>query len=365
MNRSARVSGSPRSKPISLLDRPHAEARALLATGAPVFLCVNPVEYHGPHLSLHNDAIVSKALATAMHARLRIAHPEWPLLYGGDLEVGVEPASGPGSRHTSFAIARSLIREACRALVELGVERVVVLTFHGSPLHNLAIESGLRLLERSGVRAIAPMPLLLEQLVTLDPERLRALDVEDAFATVVDEDERRAVRDGLALDFHAGFFETSVALHCAPGSVSAAFRKLPPCPVFRADPRMLAVARVARAAGRTRLADELGFVAHGLGWYALRPFPGYTGRPHLASAEAGRVLVERIVERFVAATDDVFAGRAARPRPVLEWIAAASLGGRVGAVHVPTEAVVAEGDAYAWSADGRESPSRSEADALG
>ena len=37
------------------LSMPHAEAREALATGAPVFLCVNPVEYHGPHLSLRQD----------------------------------------------------------------------------------------------------------------------------------------------------------------------------------------------------------------------------------------------------------------------------------------------------------------------
>ena len=32
-----------------LLDLPHAKAQALLASGAPVYLLVNPVEYHGPH----------------------------------------------------------------------------------------------------------------------------------------------------------------------------------------------------------------------------------------------------------------------------------------------------------------------------
>ena len=42
----------------------------LLATGAPVFLCVNPVEYHGPHLSLHNDRLISEGVA-------RVAKQVW------------------------------------------------------------------------------------------------------------------------------------------------------------------------------------------------------------------------------------------------------------------------------------------------
>ena len=34
----------------NLLDLPHSRARSLLSRGAPVYLPVNPVEFHGPHL---------------------------------------------------------------------------------------------------------------------------------------------------------------------------------------------------------------------------------------------------------------------------------------------------------------------------
>ena len=44
---------------LELFDLPHGRARALLDRGVPVFLTVNPVEYHGPHLSLHNDRLIS------------------------------------------------------------------------------------------------------------------------------------------------------------------------------------------------------------------------------------------------------------------------------------------------------------------
>src|SRR6059036_3692253 len=107
---------------VSLFDVPHTEARKLVQSGAPVYLTCNPVEYHGPHLSLHNDKLVSRGLIEDLHGRL---NPEWPLLLASDLEIGIEPCWGLGTRHTRYQVARELILEACRALAELGARRVV------------------------------------------------------------------------------------------------------------------------------------------------------------------------------------------------------------------------------------------------
>src|SRR5205807_1521461 len=76
------------SQAISIFDLPHQDAQRLARSGAPVYLTVNPVEYHGPHLSLHNDRLVSTGIVRDLHERLRARH-DWPLLLGGDLEVGV------------------------------------------------------------------------------------------------------------------------------------------------------------------------------------------------------------------------------------------------------------------------------------
>src|SRR5258708_4696239 len=89
----------------SLFDMPHCEARALLDRGVPVFLGVNPVEFHGPHLSLHNDAIITAGLARGLHRRLAARHLDWPFVTAGELEIGVDPTRGIGTRHTSFIAA--------------------------------------------------------------------------------------------------------------------------------------------------------------------------------------------------------------------------------------------------------------------
>ena len=313
-----------------LFDLPHASLRALLETGAPVYLPVNPVEFHGPHLSLRNDFHVSEGLTRDLHARLAARHPEWPLLQASPIELGVEPAPGPGSRHTKFRELRSAVREACRALAEVGAKRVVLVTFHGAPLHAWALEAGVELLGRLGVQAFSPLNLVLEEMLTVDGGRYAA-----AFAQIENPAEREEMQRDLKTDFHAGFFETSMALHHAPQTVSPTYAALPPCPAVRPDRTFAKAARAARALGWTRLAAELELAAAGLGWQALRPFPGYTGRPHRATAAAGAVFSRAIVDRYAEAAEAVFAGKARSPRPILGWLVAASLGGRVGPQPVP------------------------------
>jgi creatinine amidohydrolase len=315
---------------ISLLDIPHQEARRLAKSGAPVYLTVNPVEYHGPHLSLHNDRLISIGIVREVHEQLAKKH-DWPLLLGADLEVGVEPCPGPGTRRTAFPVVRHLVLEACRAIAELGASKVILMTFHGAPLHNLAIEAGVELLRAAGVRAVAPFNGLLNEMLFLDSSEFAG-----AFAHVADDAERAQMMTALANDFHAGFFETSMALHYAPESVAPDYTSLPPCPDVRPDGTLALASRLARSLGADKLSRELTFAAEGIGWNALRPFPGYTGRPHRATPQAGAVFAAEIVRRYVAGIEDVFAGRAESPPPIMRWVGTLSLGGRIGNLPVPS-----------------------------
>jgi creatinine amidohydrolase len=315
-----------------LFDLPHVEASRLVRSGAPVYLTINPVEYHGPHLSLHNDRLVSTALLAQLHQRLQKTH-DWPFLVASDLEIGVEPCPGIGSRHTQYATARTVILEACRALVELGAQRVVIGTFHGSPLHNLAIDAGIQFLVENGVRAVAPFNYVLRELLMLDDVSPYA----PAFAHVADAEERAAMMAELRNDFHAGFFETSMAMHVAPDSVAPCFAQLPPCPPIRPDPALELAARTARWMGRDLLARELDFAAAGKGWNAMRPFYGYTGRPHRASAQAGEVFTRAFLETYARGVEAVLDGRERSPEPILKWVGVLSAGGRLSGLEVPID----------------------------
>lgn len=308
---------------LSPLDLPHRTVRGLLREGAPVYLPVNPVEYHGPHLSLHNDRLVADGLMRALHARLA---PEMPLLAVPDLEVGVDPVRGPGSRAVAYHVVRGLVRSACRSLLDLGASRVVLMTFHGAPLHNAALQDGVELLVSRGVRALNPLAELLRLTVQFGPE-LRA-QLEAVCETIADPAARGRMIAGLQQDFHAGFLETSLALHLAPESVAADLEQLPACPPGESWAPLLAAAGLAARLGRAELAAELRFAAWGLGWYGLRPHPGYTGEPALANAAAGRLLTDMIADRAAHLCREVFAG-APPPRPPLTWMRGLTLRGRL------------------------------------
>jgi creatinine amidohydrolase len=308
--------------------------RALLASGAPVFLPVNPVEYHGPHLSLHNDALISRGLARDMHSHLAASEGDWPFLLATDLEVGVDPCPGPGTRPTSYFQVRALVVEACRRLAELGARRVVLMTFHGSPLHSLALDAGVRWLTARGVHALAPLNLLLRAILDI-----RAEDYADAYATIRDDDERTAVMGEATSDFHAGFLETSLSLHYAPDSVDPGHTLLPPCPPVVPDAKLLAASRAARRIGRTQLASELAFAAVGTGWYAVRPFPGYTSRPRSATRDAGAIIARYMTREFAAVAGRVLAGKEAPPAPIMRWMAPLTLGGVVATMKVERDAI--------------------------
>jgi hypothetical protein len=70
---------------ISLLDLPNAEARRLLATGVPVFVPVNPVEYHGRpgghgHRAARGRRALLRAASGAPQSRLTPDGNRLPLL---------------------------------------------------------------------------------------------------------------------------------------------------------------------------------------------------------------------------------------------------------------------------------------------
>jgi creatinine amidohydrolase len=316
---------------ILLLEQSHTEARRLLKTGAPVYLTVNPVEYHGPHLSLHNDRLISRGLIRVMHAALTARGFDWPLLIANDLELGVEPCPGPGTRHTRFQRVRESVLESCRALVELGASKVVLMTFHGAPLHGIALQAGVNWLREHRVGALAPFHVVLRELLMYE----NPAEYSDTLDPIADPQDRKIMETELKYDFHAGFFETSMALHLAPSSVAPLYKTLPPCPRVTPDPKLLHASRAARALKQDMLARELELAAVGFGWTNLRPFPGYTSRPHLASAATGAAFTRRMAERYAPMADAVLRFREEPPRPIMPWLEKVSVGGRFGGAALP------------------------------
>lgn len=305
---------SKSADPINVFELPHADIRQSLTGGAPVYLTVNPVEYHGPHLSLHNDLLLSRGTILELHRKWSERF-DAPLLVASDLEMGVGPTKGPGTRAVSFKDLCHHVMNAAISLKELGAQRVVIMTFHGDPFHNLAIEQAVAWLNDNGVAALAPFHVLMREMLTVDPRKYAA-----AFNHVADPAERDRLIAALPTDFHAGFFETSLSLHYCEHTVAKNYTDLPPCPAFAPNQALQTAAKAARALGQLELSRELEFAAIGTGWHTVKPFPGYTGSPHLATKKAGALFAEALNDKFYNAMCEVFERQAARPVPIMRWL---------------------------------------------
>lgn len=306
-----------------LLDLPAPHAAELAQSGAPVVLGINPVEYHGPHLSVQNDALMAVGLARLLIEAFNEDGQDWPWLFAGEIGTGLDPVKGPGSVLAPYAEVRRGVMAHCRRIADMGARRVVLTTFHGSPLHNLVIDQGARWLAKRGIKVFAPMNLLLRELMEVSADR-----VPGAVACVADPVDRALVAERLPYDIHAGFLETSLALLLAPDTV-VGHRDVEPCPLLEPVPGPLRGSRMAASLGMRQLSRELAFMARGLAWYGMRPFRGYSGAPHLASAEAGQALVDQLMPAMFAAAKACLLGDEPNPQPLLKWVGPATLWGRI------------------------------------
>lgn len=311
---------------LRLFDLPLATIKPLTATGSPVYLTVNPVEYHGPHLSLHNDLWLSLGTVVALQdAWTRERSTTVPMLLANDLEMGVGPTPGPGSRATQPSELKRHVLRAVKALAELGAQRVVLMTFHGDPIHNLALEAGATWLRHQGIQAFCPFSVLMREMLVLNP-----WDYERAYQHIKDEPLRKMLIESLPYDLHAGFFETSLSLYVAPDSVSQDYQSLPPCPRVTPHRALRLLSRAATAARRATIAKELSFAAYGLGWHQVQPFPGYTQSPHLATEASGRVFFDALTAKMAEAMMQAFSvstgvAKARCDAPIMGWLEPALL----------------------------------------
>ncbi len=309
-----------------LLYVPHHRTRELLATGLPVHVLVNPVEYHGPHLSLGNDRILSERIARRLHTRLNTARGEnHPFLVGGVIDFGSDPTPGDGSVGITYTQLAKLVTGVCDGLIALGARRVIFHTFHGSPFHCHAIHAGIDRLAKAGIPSLSVFDLLLNAVVNYDEAHFRGL--RDTLDDPADFD---IVFPRLPFDLHAGFFETSVALDVAPDTVSDIYRTLPPCPDLDVPAPLKPVTKL--LGGLPALAREIEHTSVAMAWMKLKPFPGYTSYPSLATPEAGKFFVEQLIlPLYEEGCQQVLWGRGQAPKAQFQWLrpVAGVLGGRI------------------------------------
>jgi creatinine amidohydrolase len=234
-------------------------------------LPVGSFEQHGPYLPLATDTLVACAIAREVAA----AYPVH-LLPPVTISCSQEHAAWPGTVSISSVTLHAVVRDIAESLSRSGVDALVLVNGHGGNyvLGNVVQESNaVRDSAGNGVRmALFPAPE--------DWEAAR---------------ERAGVRTSLLSDMHAGEIETSILLHCHPELVRSGYETTD----FVAD-------------------DRRHLLTLGMSAYTES---GVIGRPSLASAEKGKLLLAALADSFepyfslVTSNDDEAAGGGSAGRP--------------------------------------------------
>lgn len=290
---------------------PHKALPKLLSENI-LFMFINPTEYHGPHLPLANDYLISRGLADRLFARLKKSGLTKKYIAAPLINIALDPTPGPGTITTTAPAFESHLRRFAEKLPGIGVKRVILMTFHGAPRHNHALQRFVKELAAGGIAALNPMNTILKKLLEYKPG-----DFPAAFNPIKDRKAREEIERHLDSDYHGGFFETSLTLALAPDSVSPEHKNLPDCPPVEIPTWQKAAIHGMRSLGQAAAARELIYAAEALAWLKLDPFPGYTGKPRFANAKSGEFFVARILDEYEAAVRSVFVDGKNPPEPVM------------------------------------------------
>jgi creatinine amidohydrolase len=239
------------------------QAREIAEEGTAIGLIpVGSLEQHGPHLPLITDTVIAEAVAAA--AADRVAEP-----------VVVAPAcpGGLSDHHLAFPGTVSLSREVFAGLLEayitgmerMGIRRIGIISGHGGNFRFIGEFARAR---------------------SEDPSRATVAGFDDleGFLQTTMEAGRRAGLHPSITDVHAGVLETSMILHLLGLDRVGDFNAV--SGLTSADPGFL---------------DAV----YEKGIHTMSP-SGVFGNPAGANAEAGRSIMEAVVEQIARWLQETF-----------------------------------------------------------
>jgi len=240
------------------------ELDALVQRGAVVLCPVGQIEEHGRHLPVDTDAVIAERVATAVAQRVE---DEMPVLVMPTLWTGYSAkavARWTGTLRVRMRVFADLVFDVCRSLIEMGLDRIVIINAHGH--HPALLETAAReIADDCGVH------IAVVNVWSMGAE---------AFSAV------RKSRPGGAI--HGGEFETSLMLYFgAPVDMSKATDE----DIMRYNSEFVPADGFA---GSKKVFWST--------WGIQESTTGIYGDPTVASADTGRVVFEAIVAntaRFV------------------------------------------------------------------
>jgi creatinine amidohydrolase len=249
----------------------------LAQAGAVVVLPISPIEEHGPHLPMGTDAMHAEFFAQMAAGVIRERSPETPVVIAPLVPLGTHVYRFMGSIFIRQRVIRDLVVDYGRSLAAAGFARFLIVSAHGGPKHMVALDEAATLLTlRHRIRTVNLTSSIIFRFLRGDLiDRISA-----ACKRPLTDDER----DVLKMDYHAGWWETSMMLWLRPELVDSSFENLPDAliPVWKARPK----SPLKPPAGQ-----------------------GYLGAPSRGNAEFAEASVRVLREEATQVIDDFLTGR--------------------------------------------------------
>ncbi|MHA1569498.1 MAG: creatininase family protein [Alphaproteobacteria bacterium] len=257
-----------------------------------VIATLSPIEVHGPHLPLGQDIYEAAALAEHTAEKVIATHPDWTCLLLHPVPVAVDCVPQLGSINYPARLVREVAYWTLRPFAAHGFARMAFSSFHGGPRHITALETAAQQLrDEFGAAAVSLFSAALA----------RVAEGSVHFEAIKDLPECEITLEQLRLDHHAGFLETSFALHLWPELVDEGWDELPVSVAEEENPEREAnssylfdYAKRAQALdGLKRIYWTASAMSRAVKHFQQNTYHGY---PAMSSAEQGRRMFENLVD---------------------------------------------------------------------
>jgi creatinine amidohydrolase len=214
-----------------LAQLPSPRLLELAEAGAVAVLPISPIEEHGPHLPMGTDAINAEYFAKMAAGVIRERSAETPVVIAPLVPLGTHVYRFMGSIFIRQRVIRDLVVDYGRSLAAAGFRRFLIVSAHGGPKHMVALDEAATLLTlRHRIRTI--------NLTSTIIFRFLRGDLVDRISAACKRPLTDEERDVFKMDYHAGWWETSMMLWLRPELVDSSYAELPEAliPIWKARP---------------------------------------------------------------------------------------------------------------------------------
>jgi len=186
-----------------------------------VLIAISPLEEHGPHLPVGVDAFNAWFFANHTAETVLKARPDYDALLFPLLPLGTQVYKHIGSFYIKPETLYDIVYNTGRSIARYGFANIFVINAHGTPKQFVAIESACRKVsKKENARMVSLSGGLAMKLLSGELWRQIAVKLGREFSA----EEKHLLKH----DYHAGWWETSMALLYNPELVDKSYQDLTP-----------------------------------------------------------------------------------------------------------------------------------------